>query len=136
MPLWIPNRRVPSSSSSSTRRRRDDIDYAPDVARNRHYGAEEREADDEEHHINSNSDSLLIMAINHLLAFVLIFYGLYLFCRIGFGWDAMKDPSPPTYTISIPGITTNDNHYHESNVIIKGGEGKGSFVRGRSWSNG
>jgi hypothetical protein len=40
-----------------------------------------------------------------MVAFVLLFYGLYAICRFGFGWDPTKDAPPPTYTIHIPGIT-------------------------------
>lgn len=47
----------------------------------------------------------LVMAVNHMTAFVLIFYGLYAICRFGFGWDPTRDPPPPSYTINIPGLT-------------------------------
>jgi hypothetical protein len=51
------------------------------------------------------SRRLIIMATNHMFAFVVIFYLLYAICRFGFGWDAVRDPKPPSYTLHIPGIT-------------------------------
>jgi len=47
----------------------------------------------------------LTMAVNHMTAFVLIFYGLTIICRYGFGWDPIRDPPPPSYTVHIPGLT-------------------------------
>lgn len=47
----------------------------------------------------------LEMAVNHLLAFVLIFYGLYALCRFGLGYDPIRDPPPPSITIEIPWLT-------------------------------
>lgn len=48
----------------------------------------------------------LTMAVNHLTAFVIFFYGLYALCRFGFGYDPIRDSStPPSYTLEIPGIT-------------------------------
>ena len=52
-----------------------------------------------------NEEARMKMAINHMIALVLMFYGLYALCRYGFGWDPAKDPPPPTYTLHIPGIT-------------------------------
>ena len=65
------------------------------------------EDDDTEQRIESvrASRERLEMAVNHLTAFVLIFYGLYAFCRFGLGYDPIRDPSPPTHTIEIPGLT-------------------------------
>jgi hypothetical protein len=56
---------------------------------------------------SGNSRQLLTMSINHMKVFVLILYGLYAICRFGFGWDPTKkdDPTPPTYTLHIKGIT-------------------------------
>jgi len=56
--------------------------------------------------VEAASRERLVMAIHHMTAFVLIFYGLCLVCRFGFGWDPMKDPPPTSYTIEIPGLTT------------------------------
>ena len=58
------------------------------------------DSDDDE-----SSRQLRVMAINHLTALVLIFYGLYALCRFGFGWDPARDPPPPTYTLHIKGLT-------------------------------
>jgi hypothetical protein len=55
-------------------------------------------------------EELLTMAVNHLTAFVLIFYGLYAFCRFGLGYDAIRDPPPPSFTIEIPGLTNTQSH--------------------------
>jgi hypothetical protein len=55
--------------------------------------------------ITNRDHQLLTMAVNHMIALVLIFYLLYAICRFGFGWDPTRDPPPPTYTIHIPGIT-------------------------------
>ena len=60
------------------------------------------QAEDENHH----DRRMTTMAIHHLTALVLIFYGLYAICRFGFGWDpASPDPPPPTYTLHIKGLT-------------------------------
>jgi hypothetical protein len=40
------------------------------------------------------------MAINHMIAFVLIVYGLYTICRFGFGWDPLVDDPPSNIHIS------------------------------------
>lgn len=55
---------------------------------------------------SASEHSLLTMATNHMIAFVIILYGLYGICRFGFGWDPIRDPPPPNYmTIHIPGVT-------------------------------
>ena len=56
------------------------------------------------------STERLEMAVSHLTAFVLIFYGLYAFCRYGLGYDPVRDPYPPSYTIEIPGLTNLQTH--------------------------
>lgn len=48
----------------------------------------------------------LVMAVNHMTAFVIIFYGLYIICHYGFGWNPLRDPPPPSYTVQIPGLTS------------------------------
>jgi hypothetical protein len=53
----------------------------------------------------TDEEARITTAVNHMVAFVLLFYGLYAICRFGFGWDPTKDTPPPTYTIHIPGIT-------------------------------
>ena len=55
--------------------------------------------------VEESDRRLLVMAVNHLHAFVVISYLLYAICRFGFGWDPLKDPPPPTYKVHIPGIT-------------------------------
>lgn len=55
--------------------------------------------------VEINEEGRIKMAVNHMIAFVLLLYGLYAICRFGFGWDPTKDPPPPTYTIHISGIT-------------------------------
>lgn len=57
---------------------------------------------------DASSRNLLTMTTNHMIAFVLILYGLYAICRFGFGWDPARDPPPPTVTIHIHGITDDD----------------------------
>lgn len=54
------------------------------------------------------TEERLAMATNHMIAFVLIIYGLFLLCKYGFGWDPIKDPAPPSYTLHIRGITDDD----------------------------
>lgn len=64
----------------------------------------------------------LSMAVNHLTAFVLIFYGLYATCRFGLGWDPIRDPPPPTFTVEVPGLTsgveTNDPVFLDISPIM------------------
>lgn len=52
-----------------------------------------------------NEEARMKMALNHMIALVLMLYGLYAICKYGFGWDPRRDPPPPTYVLHIPGIT-------------------------------
>jgi hypothetical protein len=62
----------------------------------------------------------LVMATNHMTAFVVIFYGLYAVCRFGFGWDPIRDPPPATYTIEIPGLTTTTTEMESHSQLRRG----------------
>ena len=55
--------------------------------------------------VSNDGHLLVVVAVNHLAAFVVILYGLYVICRFGFGWDPTHDPPPPTYTVHIRGVT-------------------------------
>jgi hypothetical protein len=85
----------------SLRRRPDENAYRHSFAAEMIFGDE-----NEGQVLDPRSRRLLTMATHHLTALVLVLYGLYVLCRIAFGWDPTKrDPPPPTYTIHVKGIT-------------------------------
>ena len=61
------------------------------------------EEGDLEHPEETRSRDLLIMAQNHVLAFLVIMYLLYVICKFVFGWTP-GTPAPPTKTIHLSDI--------------------------------